>query len=116
MYTSPLCTIFDTSTPSLVAIWPPTAQVWSPVKTFSRQIKLTLSILLLNFSRQAGDFGCNLVASYEMLVAMATKIVLTWRVVLIHVCAIYSSRDQSSDKVISFLDSTQNSKFLRIES
>ncbi len=27
---------------SLVAIWPPAAQVWSPVKKFSRLIKLTL--------------------------------------------------------------------------
>ena len=43
---------------SLVAIWLPNAQVWSPVK---------------NLSRQAGDFGSNLVA-------MATKMVLTWRV------------------------------------
>ncbi len=51
-------------------ICPPTAQVWSPVKTFSRQIKLTLSILLLNFSRQAGNLNSNLVA-------MATKMVLT---------------------------------------
>ncbi len=44
---------------SLVAIWPPTPQVWSPVKNFSRQTKLPLSILLLNFSRQGGDFGSN---------------------------------------------------------
>ena len=65
---------------SLVAIWPPTAaQVWSPVKTFSRNIKLTLSILVLNFSRQAGDFHSNLVASSKILVAMLTKKVLTWR-------------------------------------
>ena len=40
-----------------------------------------LSILLLNFSRQAGDFCSNLVASSKLLVAMATKMVLTWRVV-----------------------------------
>ena len=31
-------------------------------------------------SRQAGDFGSNLVASSKILVAMATKMVLTWRV------------------------------------
>ncbi len=43
---------------SLVAIWPPTANVWSPLK---------------NFSPQAGGFSSNLVA-------MATKMVLTWRV------------------------------------
>ena len=30
---------------SLVAIWPLTAQVWSPVKNFSCLIKLTLSVL-----------------------------------------------------------------------
>ena len=65
---------------SLAAIWPLTAQVWSPVKNFSRLIKLTLSILLLNFSRQAGDCCSNLVASSKILVAMATKMVLTWRV------------------------------------
>ncbi len=42
-----------------------------------------LSILLLNFSRQAGDLGSNLAASYKILVAMATKMVLTWRVELV---------------------------------
>ncbi len=41
---------------------------------------LTLSILLLNFSREAGEFGSNLVASSKILVAMATKMVLTWRI------------------------------------
>ena len=39
-----------------------------------------LSIFLLNFSRQAGDFCFNLVASSKILVAMVTKMVLTWRV------------------------------------
>ena len=39
-----------------------------------------VSILLLNFSHQAGDLGSNLVASSKILVAMATKMVLTWRV------------------------------------
>ena len=39
-----------------------------------------LSILLLNSSRQAGDFGSKLVASSKILVAMATNMVLTWRV------------------------------------
>ena len=41
-----------------------------------------LSIILLNFSRQTGDFGSNLVASSKVLVAMATKTVLTWRVAM----------------------------------
>ena len=65
---------------SLVAVWPLTAQVWSPVKNYSRLIKLTLSILLLNFSRQAGDCCSDLVASSKIFVAMATNMVLTWRV------------------------------------
>ena len=70
---------------SLVAIWPLTAQVWSLVKNFSRLIKLTLSILLLdNFSRLAGDCCSNLIATSKMLVAMVTKMVLTWRVVYSH--------------------------------
>ncbi len=69
-----------------IGYWPPTAQVWSPVNTFSCQIKLTLSILLLNFSRQAGDFSSNLVASSKILVAMATKMVLTWRVASTWAC------------------------------
>ena len=38
-----------------------------------------LSILLLNCSRH-GDFGSNLVDSSKILVAMVTKMVLTWRV------------------------------------
>ncbi len=39
-----------------------------------------LSTLLLNFSRQAGDFGSNVVSSSKNLDVMATKMVLTWRV------------------------------------
>ncbi len=58
-----------------------TVPIWLPVKHLSRLIKLKLSILLLNFGRQADDFGSNLVATSKILVAMATEMVLTWRVV-----------------------------------
>ena len=63
-------------------------------------MKLTLSILLLNCSRHAGDLGPNVVASSKILVAMATKMVSTWRVVdggwmlvgwIIHVCISHQS-------------------------
>ncbi len=40
-----------------------------------------LSIPRLNFSCQGGDFGSNLVAGSKILVAMVTKMVLTWRFV-----------------------------------
>ena len=36
---------------------------------------------IVDFSRQAGDFSFKLVASSKILVAMVTKVVVTWRVV-----------------------------------
>ncbi len=38
-------------------------------------------VMFLNFSRQAGDFGSNLVATSKISVVMAIQMVLTWRVV-----------------------------------
>ena len=43
-------------------------------ENFTHQIKLMLSIFPLNFSRQAGDLGSNLVARWSWRVAIPMKI------------------------------------------
>ena len=61
---------------------------WQMKLNLTRSEFITLAAFLggldfyhVDFSRRAGDFRFKLVASFKILVAMATKMVATWRVV-----------------------------------
>jgi len=54
----------------------------------------------VNFSRRTGDLRSNLVASSKILVAMATKMVTTWRVVI---ALVYDDIDHSADLINQFV-------------